>query len=779
MTLDITPSPRLLQVLGDIPLQPWQCVAELIDNSLDELLKQPDRTSDDPLIVDITVEDMGSQGTILTVTDNGCGMSQDELERSLRAGHSAKNRYGSLGLFGMGFNIATARLGNVTTVTTTQMGSGELLKATVDFADLKRQESFSIPLEKTSCSVDESGTTIKVQLKREMAETLRRTAMQRTISGQLGDVYSFLLRDVVPGISREGFSSKIPAVVRFNGEEVLPKLPCVWSDSRSVTSYGQQVEAIQYLDVKLTAATACLDCGYWDRKNGPELCEECGSSNLDLRERRIWGWIGIQRFIDSSSFGIDFIRYGRKILKQDKTIFTYTDPDTLMTDAEYPIEMPANQGRIVGEIHLDHVPVTYQKNDFDRQSSDWQKAIEVIRGNAPLKPKSARQVNDSPLGLLFSAYRRNDPGLRCLIPGDGDRAIHNKAREWASLFDKDIPRFQDDTEWYLAATRHQRKKDGLDELSPAQLEGSGNNLTVSEQTSSFTRLIDDRDSTASTASVVVPKSVSQHDFLEAARLLGASRDDLSGTFKLSRSIGTWDVNVIATRETLRDKNGEMLPAIPGIVKGTSVEVFVFTEHPIFIEYGRDVRDVALIQAAGLIKDLKDSDLSTAGIYAELVQEIDDLKVTTPSVLERVDRTLDRIRSLALPVVMEDPPSFWNSLGSSEKQSIEELAALRLPMARLEEIVDDGRFVLFSSAESLAKIVEDHALSLFDGVVFKPSLTHRIPAARNRIVGSVTRALLSLAAFQQDDLMRQKYDMQLVQINLDMLDDLINSEDLLS
>ena len=34
-------------------------------------------------------------------------------------------------------------------------------------------------------------------------------------------------------------------------------------------------------------------------------------------------------------------------------------------DIEYPIEPPANQGRIVGEIHLDHVPVNYTKDAFD------------------------------------------------------------------------------------------------------------------------------------------------------------------------------------------------------------------------------------------------------------------------------------------------------------------------------------------------------------------------------------------------------------------------------
>ena len=31
-TLDITPSPRVLRMLGEIPFQTWQCIAELVDN---------------------------------------------------------------------------------------------------------------------------------------------------------------------------------------------------------------------------------------------------------------------------------------------------------------------------------------------------------------------------------------------------------------------------------------------------------------------------------------------------------------------------------------------------------------------------------------------------------------------------------------------------------------------------------------------------------------------------------------------------------------------------
>ena len=34
-TIDATPDPRVLQMLGEIPLKDWQCVAEFIDNAID------------------------------------------------------------------------------------------------------------------------------------------------------------------------------------------------------------------------------------------------------------------------------------------------------------------------------------------------------------------------------------------------------------------------------------------------------------------------------------------------------------------------------------------------------------------------------------------------------------------------------------------------------------------------------------------------------------------------------------------------------------------------
>lgn len=773
-TLNITPSPRLLQVLGDIPLANWQCLAELIDNSLDELLKEPKRHTGEPLRVDIKIEPRGRNETFVIVKDNGNGMTIDELERSLRAGYSGKNRYGSLGLFGMGFNIATARLGDVTQVQTTTRGSHEMLVATIDFAALQSEDSFSVPLTRRPCHPDACGTTVSIRLKKPVADELTRPAAQQIIMKQLGDVYSYLLRNQVPGLTRGCRDTPIPALITFDGEPISPGLPCVWADTRKVTSAGMEVCAVQYVDVPLAAATACLKCGYWDRQNGPRECEECGSLHLEVRERRISGWIGIQRYIDSSHYGIDFLRYGRKIIALDKSVFTYLDPDTLDSEIEYPIEMPANQGRIVGEIHLDHVPVTYQKNDFIRNSRDWQTAIREIRGDGPIKPRGATVANVSPLARLFSAFRRNDPGLRYLTAGDGERAIHTKAKEWAGYFRKGVVRYLDDTEWYEAAERHQAATD-------RHIEHAATGTKTDEAApavGAVKTLLGKGVGPKAPAVLPLPKPLTEHEVLEKARILGTRRADLSAMFNLGRGLGSWKVTVITTTERLEDGSGNGLtPARHGTIAGRNIEVFVYDEHPIFRQYGRDVRDAALMRVAEVIKGLAASPLSVAAIYGELVVTIPDLKVTDVAIVDRIQRTLQRIRELMYSFVATEPDAYWDQLTTADKSAIENMAAVELPDIRLADLVDDGRFIKFVQADGLRRIIEAVPDALFDGKVFKPKLTGRNADARSRVIGTVVRDIASLNDFVQDRLLRQKHDIAFALISLDHLETQLSSEDL--
>jgi C4-dicarboxylate-specific signal transduction histidine kinase len=119
---DLTPDPRVLVMLGEINLDPWRCVAELVDNCLDNFLSE-DRAGE-PLLdptVWVTTPTTNDPAGRVTVRDNGSGMQVSVLEKAVRAGWSGNDPVGSLGLFGMGFNIATARLGSRTTVWTARI----------------------------------------------------------------------------------------------------------------------------------------------------------------------------------------------------------------------------------------------------------------------------------------------------------------------------------------------------------------------------------------------------------------------------------------------------------------------------------------------------------------------------------------------------------------------------------------------------------------------------------------------------------------------------------
>ena len=111
MTLDATPDPRVLEVLSNFPLAVSHCFAEIIDNSIDNL----QQSGADDGRIDISIEN-----GVLRFIDNGSGMDVTALEKSVKAGSSDKSKYSDLGLFGVGFNIATSKLGDVTTIYTKQ-----------------------------------------------------------------------------------------------------------------------------------------------------------------------------------------------------------------------------------------------------------------------------------------------------------------------------------------------------------------------------------------------------------------------------------------------------------------------------------------------------------------------------------------------------------------------------------------------------------------------------------------------------------------------------------
>ncbi|OMI88450.1 hypothetical protein BSZ07_17380 [Streptomyces sp. M1013] len=452
----LTPSPRVLSVLGDIDMSETNCFAELVDNAIDAYAADSESIGEMPRIsINFEKDAAQRRQDKVVIRDNGPGMDYETLTRAVALSWVGRFRKEGLGL---GFNIATARLGRHITVRSARFESPAWTVLTIDLLGMNRSGEWDLPvMTQEKVESDDHGTEITIRGLREPWRSFKGDMLRR----HLGDLYSYPIR-----------SGKL--MIEVNGRQVQPRRPCVWGESRSVSRRKGNIGAMVKMDVPLSDAALCFDCQRSNRPN-VEACSECGNSNLVIQRRKIWGWIGVQRYTHSSDYGIDFLSNGRKILMRDKSLFSWEDSNSFTTALEYPLEL-GNQGRIVGEIHCDHVPVTYRKDDFNRDSVEWRQVVEIVRGEGPLRPLYRRRygypVNDSPLSIIYGGFYRNDPGLKWLVPGDGMRAIHSQAAEWARLFHAGVPEYQSDEVWYQAAQAHdQIRISGRSGPDPSDLGG--------------------------------------------------------------------------------------------------------------------------------------------------------------------------------------------------------------------------------------------------------------------------------------------------------------------
>ena len=453
---DLTPSPRVLRMLGQVDFKPWQCLAELADNAVDAFLTGREQGGTGVMFPQVNIE-VSSDAEIragtgfIRVADNAPGMDPSLLERAVRAGYSGNNSVDKLGLFGMGFNVATARLGNRTEVWTTRADDDYWWGVRIDFDDMEQSDTFHVPAltqAKAPSEIDRHGTEIIItKLDTERARYLRSTGGLRVTRSQLSRVYNKIMRDI--GLK-----------VVVAGQELKAREFCTWDRQRSVDTGSRfgRVPAMIPIEVDLGERQYCNDCWVW-LLSQEHQCPSCGSEDqLRMRSRRVSGWIGVQRFFDQRDYGIDLIRNGRVIEDRSKVFFSWTNPDDGDTLEEYPIEQQHWGGRIVGELNIDFVPLaSHQKDSFDRNTPEWQMVLEAVHGIGPILPQIRNRLNfsdpnESPLARIHAAYRRgNPPGLRWLVPGNAKGEGNNvDPQQWAVKFWEGDPDYQSDDIWWNA-----------------------------------------------------------------------------------------------------------------------------------------------------------------------------------------------------------------------------------------------------------------------------------------------------------------------------------------
>ncbi|MCG3775308.1 MAG: hypothetical protein JW395_2140 [Nitrospira sp.] len=466
--IDVTPSPRVLRMLGQIDFQPWQCLAELVDNSIDAFIDS--RAGRKALVMSPGVEialplaaelDRPGVGTIV-VRDNGPGMSVEELSKAIKAGYSGNDPVEKLGLFGMGFNIATARLGRRTVVETATAESDHWSLVEIDFDELERTRTFAAPLRRRPKSPSElengaHGTEIRIsKLEAARIRPLIRGRGKAITRTKLGKIYGRVMADL--GIS-----------IKYDGDVITPRRHCVWDRTRAVpTKSFANVHAVLEINEELDERRFCTSCWVW-LENRDVNCPACGlAESVIMRKRSIKGWIGVQRYFHQSHYGLDLIRNGRVIQELDKSLFYWTDPDSLETEIEYPVDATHWGGRIVGELEIDFVRVSHQKDAFDKLDPEWRHVVERIRGESPLRPQIAKHhklaENTTPLARLFAGYRNGYAGLKSLVPGYPVTGKGNNGKEvavdWVEKFHDGDPEFQSDQKWFDLVLEAEKKSKG-------------------------------------------------------------------------------------------------------------------------------------------------------------------------------------------------------------------------------------------------------------------------------------------------------------------------------
>lgn len=728
-TLDITPTPRILRTLGEIPFQTWQCVAELIDNSIDAFLSDKTAIPEEDerkIVVTWASDSVATDDRAIEVTDNACGMSIEQLQNAVRAGYSSNDPIGNLGLFGMGFNISTARLGEVTTIMTTRSGDSDWVGIKIDFQKLIDTRRFDAPIiHMAKSNPAEHGTKITISRLRHGILT-ELPNKENEIRQRLEAIYASLLNN-----------QEIAIYVK--GRQLRPRNHCVWSESRYVRYSDQNVSARMMIDRNLGDALFDLSRNcyltadeaeqyYVDQQEGRDL-----PAHIIERGKRLTGWLGIQRYADPNDFGIDFIRNGRKILISDKSLFQYENPITGQKELQYPLELGTSVGgRIVGELHVDYLLPTYQKNDFDRSDNSWAQTVEAICGVGPFLPKSRKALgfseqNPSPLCVLVNAFRRVDKGTKCLF------APNDVAKRYAAEFRKGIRDYLDDILWWKAAQEEDQKQStggarATTSVNTGETPSDDISAYISGTVISPPQVIvrgnPTDDSQPSSLPVTTPQPVPSPETSKLDELIqrAISVSQLSGRNYKFGNTGSLNVRVYELSRGSIFYRGEKKPCFFQS-DGIDCDFVYDPSHPLLAQYPITAKMLLLQYLSEKLK-ARDSLPDLVSVYAELVETtMQEAKIDRQSLQDRASSAFDLLRE-KLAVALRDRAAdvvncVHESAGEVEETVTNLIQSNTALLTAFQSGIEEGYDAIdYVPPKTLYRLIERFPEDVFDGKVLQ-------------------------------------------------------------
>lgn len=303
--VQIRPKVGMYAAFARLNYKPWFAIAEFVDNSIQSYLSSPLRTGDDPLLIDIRIDD-----DEIVITDRAAGITASAFPRAFSPSQPPPDATG-LSEFGLGMKAAACWFARQWSVRTSALG--EPVERTIEFdvPRITREGIESLPVTDTPVPASDHHTVITLSqlLVRPRGRTIAK------IRDHLQSIYRVLIRK---------------GVVRIR------------------LSTGSATEDLVHSEPKLLVA--------------PHFREPEGTAREWRREfdftveqgKRVWGWAGLLETGSVSRAGFSVFRRDRLI--QGSADETYRPLEICRTPNSYTYQ------RLVGEIFVDGFDVSHTKD---------------------------------------------------------------------------------------------------------------------------------------------------------------------------------------------------------------------------------------------------------------------------------------------------------------------------------------------------------------------------------------------------------------------------------
>ena len=355
-SINIQPESDIYSYFKSFNYKPWKAISEFVDNSTASYFSNGhqkmlnDLSDFDNLKISIDFDQVDNS---LTIKDNAFGMELSDFKRAFRLKDAPKDTSGR-NEFGMGLKTASFWFGKKLTVVSTEFGSVNEYKLTLDTEILDEKKLRTLDIIKKRVPKSTHGTVVKV----ENIYPERSLASGRT-RGKIKKELSTIFRRDILGVNSKDKSKKIDII--FDGDTLLAE------KNKYIKIYPKMNEYLDSFKEK--------NSDYKYTMNLSDKSALYKKFAFSVEHNKVFYhvkcFIGYLNKTGASNAGLLLYRRGRVI---EGKVDEYLKPKII-----YGAPNSFESQRLFGEVDLEDIPVSQSKDSFLWSEDLQNKVFEGIR----------------------------------------------------------------------------------------------------------------------------------------------------------------------------------------------------------------------------------------------------------------------------------------------------------------------------------------------------------------------------------------------------------------